>query len=190
LTLLFGKVLGSQLAVLRNPNVSRGVLSLLGRYIHELLVVNLVLLGALLVRGPWARDVLDLLRDLARRQSAVGAIAVEPSYAQGALLVLRVAVVAPSIMLAALLLVEFRVERFAALAAIAACIVTTIAGLSAITGIAAVHLRRSVHRHAVWLWFAIWVIPEAIGAIVPGLPTPRSLIGAVLTFVSVDWGIH
>ncbi len=190
LSLLFGKILGAQLAILSNPEISRSALRILERYIHELLVANLVLLGALLVRGPWAHDARGLLQVLAQRQSRSGAAAVEPRYAQGAVLVARVAVIAPTLMLLALLLAERRPERFIILGSIAFCVITGIVVLSAMTGIAAVHVRRVIPKHAVWAWFGLWLAPEALRLMIPSLPTPRSLIGAILELVSFNWGFH
>ncbi len=188
LTLLLGKLLGSRVPVLRSPAVSQEVYVVVGRYIQELLVANLVVLGALLVRGPWAQGVSELLRVLARRQWPAGAAAVEPRYSQGALFVIRVAVIAPIFMLTALLLVERQVVRFLQLGTILLSITLAMIGSSAVVGLAAVHVRRNVPKHAVWVWFGLWLIPEAFRSIVPGLPTPRSLVSAVVDLASFDWG--
>ena len=190
LALLGGKLLGSSLQGLRNPRVNHSLLGLLGEYIQELLVANAFLVGALIVKGPWARDVLELVKDLAKRQSPAGIDAVEPSYASGAILIVRVAVIAPLFLLVALLSAERGIERFFVLGAIACLLIIAIVGVSAATGLVAIYVRRTVRKHAVWTWVGLWAIPELFRYIIPSVPTPRSFIVEALKWASLDWGFH
>ena len=157
---------------------------------QELLVANALLVGALIVRGPWAKDVLEVVKVLARRQSPDGIDAVEPSYASGALLIVRVAVIAPLLMLVALLFAERKLERFFVLAAIAGLLMLAVVGVSATTGLVAVYVRRTVSKHAIWVWVGLWVIPELLRYMMPSVPTPRSIIVGTLKWASLDWGFH
>ena len=188
--LLCGKLLGSNLLGLRNPRVNHSLLGLLGEYIQELLVVNAFLVGALIVHGPWAKDVLELVRDLAKRQSPGGINAVEPSYASGALLIVRVAVIAPLFLLVALLLAERRIERFFVLAAIACLLMVAVVSLSAATGLVALYVRRTARKHAVLTWVGLWAIPELFRYVVPSVPTPCSFIVETMKWASLGWGVH
>jgi len=190
LALFGGKLLGSGLLGLRNPRVNHSLLGLLGEYIQELLVVNAFLIGALIAQGPWARDVLELVKDLAKRLSPAGIDAVEPSYASGAFLIVRVAAIAPLFLLVALLLAERGVDRFFVLAAIACLLMVAVVGVSAATGLVATYVHRTVRKHAVWTWVGLWAIPELFRYIMPSMPTPRSFIIETLKWASLDWGLH
>lgn len=188
--LLGAKLLGSSLLGLRNPGVSHSLLGLLGEYIQEMLVVNAFLVGALIAHGPWARDVLELVKDLAKRQSPAGIDAVEPSYVSGAVLVIRVATIAPLLLLVALLLAERGLERFFVLAAVACLLMVAVVSISAATGLIAVYVRRTVRKYATLIWIGLWAIPELFRYVLPGAPTPRTLIVETLKFASLDWGFH
>jgi hypothetical protein len=155
-----------------------------------LLVVNAFLIGALIAQGPWARDVLELVKDLAKRLSPAGIDAVEPSYASGAFLIVRVAAIAPLFLLVALLLAERGVDRFFVLAAIACLLMVAVVGVSAATGLVATYVHRTVRKHAVWTWVGLWAIPELFRYIMPSMPTPRSFIIETLKWASLDWGLH
>jgi hypothetical protein len=190
LALLGGKLLGSSLLGLRNPRVNHSLLGLFGEYIQGLLVANAFFVGVLIVRGPWARDVLELVKELAKRQSPAGNDAVEPSFASGALLVVRVATIAPLFWLVALLLAERRIERFFVLAAIACLLMIAVVGVSTATGLVAMYIRRIARKYAAWTWIGLWVMPELIRYAIPGVPTPRTLIVETLKWASLDWGLH
>jgi hypothetical protein len=189
--LLCAKVLGSQLsASLVSRDVVFGAFSLLTQYIHGLVVANLVLVGAVMVRGPLSADLLPLLQALAQRYNSNGSDAVELGYSQGAVLTARVALVAPAIMLVSLIAMERRPSHLGALLMSVLVTLLAIAALGATAGLVAVYMRRTIRKRAILAWFGLWLVPELVCAIVPAAPTPRSTIYQVLRISSFDGEAH
>jgi hypothetical protein len=189
LTALGAVFLGSHLpAALHSPEVVFGAFSLLEHYIQDLVVANLVVVGACIVRGPWAAEVLQVLRELAQRHTRAGAKSVEPSYVQGARLTWAVVLVAPAIVLTVLLAAEHPSRRFVEFGVSVSLTLICIVVFGAATGMAAVYIRRTVRKHPIVAWFGLWIAPELVRALVPVAPTPRSVIGDVLAAASFKGG--
>ncbi len=186
--LLSGKLVGPTWLGSHAPSIQHSLLNVLLVYIQDVLLANAILVGAIVVRGPPSPATLDIMTELAQRLDPDGRGSMDILPLHGALLIARATIIGPLLMLTGLVLGERRLGHFTELVAIACLLLAAIATIGAIVGIAAVYVRCKVRRHAIWVWFGLWLVPEMSRWMVPGVATPRTIIERTIALASCRWG--
>lgn len=158
-------------------------------YLSELLVANVIIVGALILRRNREVDARRIDEELAARLLPFGPSSARLQWQHAALLILRVAVIGPVFVWCGLALLDREVGTLITR-------LLGVAGALAATGVASVAfgailaaLRARAESRASWLWFGLFIVPELAHAVVTGFPTPRTLIQSVFDGMSLG-GVH
>ena len=157
-------------------------------WLQGIILGVVVIAGAILIRGPIPNSSLEIFSDFANRYFGRQQLELNFHPAHGALLLARLAAIAPLCITTGLLIGERRLNVSLNILDVMGRVLAATMLFACVCGAAATWLNQRKLRRPLATWVAIWIVPEIVRLVAPDSPTCRSIFGWLLATVVGPWG--